>query len=189
MNAAEALEALENTGAIQHGHFLLSSGLHSDIYIQCARLLQWPSMAERFGHEMAVLLKEFDPQVVLSPALGGLIIGHEVARHLGTRMIFAERQDSSMAIRRSFELKSRERVAVIEDVVTTGRSPREVIGLVNQAAGEVVCVGSIINRSQRLSFGVPFRSLVAVTAENYNETECPSCSSGLTAVKPGSRTN
>ena len=176
------------TGALLTGHFRLSSGLHSDRYLQCAKLLMWPDRAGRAGRELAEKLSEFSPQAVVSPALGGIVIGHEVARALGVRAIFAERKEGSFALRRGFALGPAERVAVVEDVFTTGGSTREVCSAVHEAGGTAVVVGSLVDRGLPSdAFPVPARTLLSVQVPSWPEGECPLCAKGLPVESPGSR--
>ncbi len=187
MNQAEILDALEEHGAVSHGHFELSSGRHSDLYVQSAQVLQWPGMAERLGHELGTALSGEQPEAVLSLALGGLIIGHETARQLGVRMIFVERVEGRLQLRRDFRLHPHERVAVVEDVVTTGGSPKEAIALAEHAGARVVAVGAIVDRSADVSFGVPFHWLLRLRAESWPADACPLCAAGQPVDSPGSR--
>ena len=183
-----SLQDFEDTGALLKGHFRLSSGLHSDRYLQCARLLQWPARAETAGKELAERLAEFAPRVVVSPALGGLIIGHEAARALGVRFIFAERQDGAFALRRGFSLEAGEPAVIVEDVFTTGKSTREVIETVKAAGGRVVAAGSIVDRGLPPgSLPVPSRSLLTLSVPAWPEPECPLCRQGVALDTPGSR--
>lgn len=181
-------EALERTGVLKEGHFLLSSGRHSARYIQCAQLLQHPKEAEGAGKALADLFREESVGVVIGPALGGVIIAHETARALGVRCLFAERKEGEMTLRRGFTLQPGERVLLVEDVVTTGGSVGEVADLV-QAEGAIVAgIGSIIDRSGgRAPFQVPFRSLLPYPIESYDPVDCPLCKKGLPVEKPGSR--
>jgi orotate phosphoribosyltransferase len=182
------LDDFTDTGALLTGHFRLSSGLHSDRYLQCARLLMFPERAEAAGRELARLLAEFAPRVVVSPALGGIIIGHETARALGVPFLFAERQDGAFALRRGFRLEPGEKAAVVEDVFTTGKSTREVIERVVASGGEVVAAGSIVDRG--LSPGalpVPTRSILALSVPSWPEAQCPLCREGRPLDTPGSR--
>lgn len=188
----ELVNLMENSGALLTGHFRLSSGLHSAKYIQCALLLEDPKRAEYAGRHLAEALSGLPggakPDFIISPALGGLVIGHEVARAMGIRFIFTERVDGRMTLRRGFTVAEGERAIVVEDVVTTGGSTREVIDAVREAGGEVIAVGSIVNRGAGADFGAPFISLVDVDIVNYREDECPMCKDGKPVVKPGSRT-
>ncbi|HVE92132.1 MAG TPA: orotate phosphoribosyltransferase [Actinomycetota bacterium] len=187
MNSSEVLALLERQDAVRRGHFVLSSGLHSDTYVQCAQVLQWTGTAERFGHELGLRLAETRPSVVLGPAMGGIVIGHEVARQLGVRMIFSERVAGAMKLRRDFSVERGERVLIVEDVVTTGGSQVEVIELVRAAGGEVAGVGTIVDRSAGVPFDVPFESLVAMEAPRWQPDECPLCAGGEPMSSPGSR--
>jgi orotate phosphoribosyltransferase len=175
-------------GALLEGHFRLSSGLHSDRYLQCARLLMWPDRAERAGRELAAKLAEFSPEVVVSPALGGVVIGHEVARALEVRAIFAERRDGAFALRRGFSVAPQERVVVVEDVFTTGGSTREVCEMVARAGGKVVAVGSLVDRGAApAAFPAPARSVVALSIPSWPPEDCPLCAKGAPVDAPGSR--
>ncbi len=178
----------EDTGALLTGHFRLSSGLHSDHYLQCARLLMWPARAEQAGRELGEHLREFAPEVVVSPALGGVVIGHETARALGLPGMFVERRDGAFALRRGFALAPGQTVVVIEDVFTTGKSTREAATAVETAGGRVVAVGSIVNRGLPPgAFSVPCRSLLSLSVPSWPETECPLCRQGIPIDAPGSR--
>ena len=175
-------------GALLTGHFRLSSGLHSDRYLQCARLLMWPDRAEKAGRELAGKLAAFSPQAVVSPAIGGIVIGQEVARALGVRALFAERQEGAFLLRRGFSLSAGERVIVVEDVFTTGRSTREVCAAVESAGGTVSAVGSIVDRGLPAgAFPVPAISLLTLEVPAWPETECPLCARGDILDTPGSR--
>jgi orotate phosphoribosyltransferase len=182
------LRDFEETGALLTGHFRLSSGLHSDQYLQCARLLMWPERAERAGWELAEKLREFAPRAVVSPALGGVVIGHETGRGLGLPAMFVERKDGSFALRRGFSLEPGEPVVVVEDVFTTGKSTREAAAAVESAGGRVVAVGSIVDRGLPPgAFAVPNRSLLALSVPSWPEAECPLCRKGVAIDSPGSR--
>lgn len=175
-------------GALLTGHFRLSSGRHSDRYLQCARLLMWPERAEQAGRDLAAKLASVSPQAVVSPAIGGIVIGHEVARALGVRALFAERKDGSFVLRRGFDLSPGERVVVVEDVFTTGGSTREVCAAVESAGGIVVGVGSIVDRGLPAgAFSVPASSLVSLDVPAWPESECPLCARGDAFDVPGSR--
>jgi orotate phosphoribosyltransferase len=179
---------LEECGALRRGHFLLSSGLHSPAYVQCALLLEDPRRAREVGRALAADLAQVAPDSVLAPALGGVIIGHEVAAALGVPFRFAEREGERMALRRGFALPAGERVAVVEDVVTTGKSTLETAALAEAAGARVVGIGSIIDRSGgRHGFTVPYAALLALDLPTYPADACPLCAGGSTAVKPGSR--
>jgi orotate phosphoribosyltransferase len=189
MTSSDDLQDLfRKSGALIDGHFRLSSGLHSSGYLQCALVLQDPPRAEALGRAIGTCVADLKPTVVLSPALGGVIIGHEVARALGVRAVFAERQDGALLLRRGFMLAESDRVLVVEDVLTTGKSTRETIQVATAAGGRVVGVGSIVDRSGgTATFDVPFRWLVAITIPTYEPETCPLCAQGLPVVKPGSR--
>jgi len=178
----------EDTQALLTGHFRLSSGRHSDRYLQCARLLQWPERAEAAGRALAASLSEFAPQVVVSPALGGVVIGQEVARALGVRALFVERQDGGFALRRGFRIEPGERVVVVEDVFTTGKSTNEAIAAVEAAGGVVAAVGSIVDRGLPAdAFRVPARSLLSLDVPSWSPEECPLCRRDVPLDTPGSR--
>lgn len=186
------LELFERTGGYLRGHFLLTSGLHSPEYLQCAVVLQHPEHAARLGADLAAALArlaERPPRVVASPALGGVVIGHEVARALGARAIFTERDSSgAMTLRRGFRVGDGEATVVVEDVVTTGGSTREVIEVLRASGADVVAAGSIIDRSAgRADVGVPRVALATLDVVTYPPEDCPLCRQGLPLVKPGSR--
>jgi orotate phosphoribosyltransferase len=188
VTADEVSAIFREHSALLEGHFVLSSGLHSDRYIQCALVLQHPRLAEELCSQLAARLQPLSASAVAAPALGGVIVAHEVARALGIRALFAERQDGVMTLRRGFSLSSGESTLVVEDVITTGGSTRETIRCVEQAGGRVVGVGALIDRSGGAAkFAVPSAALLSLTVQNYNPADCPLCKSGLPAVKPGSR--
>jgi orotate phosphoribosyltransferase len=183
------LDDMTAAGALLEGHFKLSSGLHSPRYLQCARFLADPTRAEAAGRQLAARLKNCGAQVVTAPALGGVIIGHEVARALGVPFLFCERADGAMQLRRGFALDPGDRVLVVEDVVTTGGSTREVMDVARQHGGVVVGVGAMVNRSGRENpfAPLPFTALLAVDVPTYPPDACPLCAAGAPVVKPGSR--
>lgn len=188
MTSSTLLDTLEACGALRRGHFLLSSGLHSPAYVQCALLLESPARAAEAGEGIADRLRELAPDSVLAPALGGVIIGHEVARALEVPFRFAERAGEKLALRRGFELAAGERVVIVEDVVTTGKSTLETAALAESAGAVVVGIGSIIDRSGgRHGFAVPYQALLPLELPTYREEECPLCRDGSRAIKPGSR--
>ncbi len=188
MDSEALLDLFRKSGALLEGHFRLTSGLHSPGYLQCALVLQHPGSAETLGRELAARMRELRPTVVLSPALGGIVIGQEVGRALGVRAIFAERQDGALTLRRGFTLGEHDRVIVVEDVLTTGGSTRETIQVARAAGGQVVGAGSIVNRSGKApDLDVPFRSVLDVPLPTYEPERCPLCALGLPVVKPGSR--
>ena len=178
----------EETGALLTGHFLLTSGLHSNKYLQCARVLQWPRYAEFCARSMVERLAGIKPEVVVSPAIGGIIIGQEVARILGCRAVFAEREKGVLCLRRGFEIVPGEKTIVVEDVVTTGGSTRETIQVAVLHGGVVIGASSIIDRSGgSVDLGVPYCSLWTLTIPTYTPEECPLCRAGSRPIKPGSR--
>jgi orotate phosphoribosyltransferase len=188
MNRDRLLDLFRSSGALLEGHFRLTSGLHSSGYLQCALVLQYPEGAERLGRALGERTRQLDPTVVLSPALGGVVIGHEVGRALGVRAIFAERQDGALTLRRGFSLDERDRVLVIEDVLTTGGSTRETMEVARGAGGRVVGAASIVDRSGgSIRFDVPFHALLEVSLPAYQSDTCPLCAQGVPIVKPGSR--
>jgi orotate phosphoribosyltransferase len=181
-------ELLATSGALREGHFRLSSGLHSPAYVQCALLLEDPARARAVGAALAEPLREHRPDSVLSPALGGVIIGHEVAAALGVPFRFTERAEGTMALRRGFALRPGERVVVVEDVVTTGKSTREAAAVAEQLGALVVAMGAILDRSGGAhEFAVPFAALLALEFPLWEVAVCPLCAAGGVAEKPGSR--
>jgi orotate phosphoribosyltransferase len=194
MTRDELLDLYRRSGALLEGHFRLTSGLHSPGYLQCALVLQYPQHAEALGRAIADRTREWHPTVVLSPALGGVVIGHEVARALGVRAIFAERQDGVMTLRRGFVIGESDRVLVVEDVVTTGGSTRETMQVAKAAGGRVVGAASIVNRGASAGSGQglvgadePYVALLEIALPTYEPAACPLCAQGLPVVKPGSR--
>jgi orotate phosphoribosyltransferase len=188
--AADAiLDRFRRAGALLEGHFRLTSGLHSPGYLQCALVLQHPRDAEACGAAIAERVRSLHAQTVLSPALGGIVIGQEVGRALGIRAIFAERQDGALTLRRGFALNTGEKVLVVEDVVTTGGSTRETIAVARAAGAEVVGAASIIDRSGgQQALDVPYIALATIALPTYEPASCPLCLAGQPVVKPGSRT-
>jgi len=189
---ASVLKLFQDRGALLEGHFLLSSGLHSSRYLQCARVLMDPPLATALGAALAErlrsLLGQETPSVVVAPALGGVLVAHEVARAFGCRGLFTERQDEQMVLRRGFALDAEEPVAVVEDVVTTGGSTREVIDAVRARGGRVLVAGSLVDRSGgKVDLGVPWRSLLELEVPSWEAAACPLCAAGGVAEKPGSR--
>jgi orotate phosphoribosyltransferase len=189
MTRDELLDLYRRAGALLEGHFRLTSGLHSPGYLQCALVLQHPQHAEALGRALAERTRDWRATVVLSPALGGVVIGHEVARALGVRAIFAERQDGALMLRRGFVISETDRVLVVEDVVTTGGSTRETMQVAKAAGGHVVGAASIVNRGSSAGFGAdePYVSLLDVELPTYEPDKCPLCAQGLPVFKPGSR--
>jgi len=189
MTRDELLDLYRRSGALLEGHFRLTSGLHSPGYLQCALVLQHPQHAEALGRALAERTRGWRPTVVLSPALGGVVIGHEVARALGVRAIFAERQDGALMLRRGFMIGETDRVLVVEDVVTTGGSTRETMEVARAAGALVVGAGAIIDRSGgNPGLDVPFHALATIALPTYQPDACPLCAAGSQAIKPGSRT-
>ena len=188
MDAADVIERFKRSGALLEGHFRLTSGLHSSGYLQCALVLQHPREAEALGKALAAHVRDLRAEAVLSPALGGIVIGQEVGRVLGVRAMFAERQEGKLYLRRGFSLEPGERVLVVEDVVTTGLSTRETIEVARAAGAEVVGAAAIIDRSGgEQVLDVPFYALATVPLPTYEPAECPQCLTGEPVIKPGSR--
>jgi orotate phosphoribosyltransferase len=189
LRADEVIERFRRTGALLEGHFILSSGLHSPSYLQCAIVLQHPAEAEAFGRAIAEQFAGHNIQTVASPAIGGLIIGYEVARQLGARFIWTERDaEGHMQLRRGFSVQGGESVLVVEDVITTGGSTRETIEALTAAGGRVASAASIIDRSQgRAEVGVPRIALATLDVPALSPEACEACARGEEAVKPGSR--
>lgn len=186
----EVMKKFEQAGAIQKGHFKLTSGVHSDTYIQCAQVMQYPGFMHNLCSELGRKFRGEDIDVIIGPAIGGIIISHVMAQVLGpwVRAIFTERENGKMTLRRSFEIKKDEKVLVVEDVTTTGGSVREVIDIVKERGGQVVGVGVLIDRSGgRIDFGVKMKSLLSLDIKSYQPEECPLCKKGIPIVKPGSR--
>ena len=182
------MDLLTKTGGLLEGHFLLSSGLHSPGYLQCAKMLAYPQYAQVLGQELGEKFSSQGVEIVIGPALGGIIIAHEVARALGVRAIFAERQEDKMCLRRGFEIKEDERVLVVEDVITTGGSVLETIVVTRSFGAKVIGVGVLIDRSGgRVDLGVPLEALAKLEIEIYSPDTCPLCRENIPLVKPGSR--
>ena len=182
------LDRFRQVGALLEGHFRLTSGLHSPGYLQCALVLQHPAQAEACGREIGDRVRALGAQVVLSPALGGIVIGQEVGRALGVRAVFAERQDGVLMLRRGFSFSPGEKVLVVEDVVTTGKSTRETIDVARAAGATVVGAASIIDRSGgHQNLDVPYHALATIALPTYQPEACPLCAAGQPVVKPGSR--
>jgi orotate phosphoribosyltransferase len=190
MTQEEVLKIFKQSEALLEGHFRLTSGLHSDRYLQCALVLQHPQQAAQLGAALAAKMQSLGemPDFVIAPALGGILVAHEVAKALGVRGIFAERQDGSLKLRRGFEIRPGEKAYVVEDVVTTGGSTRETMEVVTQAGGIVIAVGSLIDRSGgKTELGVPRAALAILNVPTFTPEDCPLCKTGSQAIKPGSR--
>ena len=190
MNQDDVLRIFKQSGALLEGHFKLSSGLHSDRYLQCALVLQHPSQASSLGYALAARLTALaeKPDLVIAPALGGILVAHEVAREVGVRSLFAERQEGILQLRRGFNIKPGEKAYVVEDVVTTGGSTKETMEVVARAGGIVLAAGSLIDRTGgRADLGVPRVALAVLDIAAYTPDECPLCKTGSQAIKPGSR--
>jgi len=180
------IEILKETDALLEGHFLLSSGKHSNRYVQCAKVLRYPDKAEQILKPVAEKLKEMDIDVLVGPAMGGIIVAYELGRQLGLEAIFTERVDNIMALRRGFEIKEGSKVVICEDVVTTGKSSMEVKELLESMGAKVLAIASIIDRtSSKLELDVI--SSLRVDIDTYDKEDCPLCESGIEVVKPGSR--
>jgi orotate phosphoribosyltransferase len=188
LDAEKVIDEFKQTGALLEGHFQLTSGLHSTVYLQCALVLQFPEKAESFARAIAQKFSNTGIQLVASPAIGGLIIGHEVARALGARFIWTEREAGQMTLRRGFSVSPGEKTLVVEDVVTTGGSTRETVEALKRAGADVVAAASIIDRSAGTAeVGVPRVALVTLKVLSVEPEICDACKLGEPAVKPGSR--
>jgi orotate phosphoribosyltransferase len=189
LNAEQVIDQFRATGALLEGHFQLSSGLHSTVYLQCALVLQFPERAEAFGRALAEKFQGQGIQLVASPAIGGIVIGHEVARALGARFIWTEREAGQMTLRRGFTITPGEKTLIVEDVITTGGSTRDTIEAVRRAGADVVAAASIIDRSGgSADVGVPLSSLASLRVLSVESSMCDACKLGEPVVKPGSRT-
>ncbi len=189
MERKEAFRIFEETGALQTGHFLLSSGLHSPQYFQCALVLQYPNYLEKFCSDIKdFYYDEEDIELVIAPAVGGIMVGQELARQFNVRFIYTEREGGKMVLRRGFHIEPHKKVLIAEDVVTTGGSVREVIKIVENAKGYAIGVGTIVDRSDgAVNFELPLFATVQVKAVTYTPDRCPLCSQNIPLVKPGSR--
>ena len=188
MKPEEVINEFKETDALLEGHFQLTSGLHSPVYLQCARVLQFPDKAERFGQAIAHRFENQEIALVASPAIGGIVIGHEVARALGARFVWTERESGKMTLRRGFTITPGEKTLVVEDVITTGGSTRETIETLREAGAEVIGAASIIDRSNgEADVSVPRIALASLKVTSVDPSACDACKMGDTAVKPGSR--
>lgn len=190
LNEIEIIEIFKETKALLEGHFILTSGKHSDKYFQCAKVLQYPDYTSMICSKMASPFKQSKIDAVIAPAMGGIVVGYEVARLLGKRFVFAEREEGIMKLRRNLEIYSGESVLVCEDVVTTGGSVFEVIEIVKNAGAKAVGVTSIVDRSfSKIDFGCEFIPAVKLEAKAFEPVECPLCKENISFTKPGSRGN
>ncbi|HXC72822.1 MAG TPA: orotate phosphoribosyltransferase [Pyrinomonadaceae bacterium] len=188
MNAEQVIAEFRTTGALLEGHFQLTSGLHSTVYLQCALVLQFPEKAEAFGRAIAETYRGEGIQLVASPAIGGIVIGHEVARALGARFVWTERESGQMTLRRGFTVTPNEKTLVVEDVITTGGSTRETVAALREAGADVVAAASIIDRSGgSVDVSVPRTALATLRVVSVDPSDCDACKLGDRAVKPGSR--
>lgn len=188
MTTKEALQLFKDSGALLEGHFILRSGLHSRQYFQCALALQQMPVVERFGRALADHLRSFNIETVISPALGGLVIGQEVARQLGVRFIFTEKEEGKLALRRGFKIKTGERMVVVEDVVTKGGRVRETMEIVQSDGGKVLAVAMIVDRSDgTLDLGVPIFSVMRLSVETFPADRLPPDLAAIPPAKPGSK--
>jgi orotate phosphoribosyltransferase len=188
LDAENVIDEFRKTGALLEGHFQLSSGLHSTVYLQCALVLQFPAKAEAFGRALAAKFSNAGIQLVASPAIGGIVIGHEVARALGARFVWTEREAGEMTLRRGFSVSPGEKTLVVEDVITTGGSTRDTIDALRAAGADVLAAASIIDRSRGgADVGVPRVALATLRVASVEPENCDACKLGEPAVKPGSR--
>lgn len=188
LNQDQALELFRKSGALLEGHFLLTSGRHSDRYVQCAQVLKYPEYTSLLCEEIASRFKEEKIDLVIGPAMGGILVAYETARHLGVLNLFAERENGKMVLRRGFTIEPGMKVLVAEDVVTTGGSAKEVIELVEGFGAEVVGVGFLVDRSGgKVDFGVRKEAVITMEVPSWDPESCPLCQGGSKAVKPGSR--
>ena len=184
----EILDAFEQSNALLKGHFLLTSGRHSDVYFQCAKVLQYPKYVEMLCSLIAEIFKNSEIDTVIAPAMGGLVVGQEVARQLNKRFIFAEREDKKLTLRRGFTIEENEKLLICEDVVTTGGSVFEVIDIAKSNNAKVAGIGFIVDRSNgKVNFGHPQVSTFKMEVVSYLPEECPMCKENIPVVKPGSR--
>ena len=188
LSPEEVLNIFKESEALLEGHFRLTSGRHSRQYMQCAKVLQYPHHAARLGEALAGSFRGQGIDLVIGPAMGGILVAHEVGKALGTKAIFTERENGEMKLRRGFELQPGQKVLVVEDVITTGGSVREVIEVVKAYGAEPVGVGVLVNRSGgKADFSVPLASLLEIEIESFEPESCPLCAQGIPAIKPGSR--
>lgn len=182
------IEILKEAGVLQEGHFQLTSGRHSDKYLQCAKIFQYTKYSEELCAALAEKYSGKGIDLVIGPAIGAIQMSYEVSRHLGVKNIFAEREEGKMTLRRGFTIEKGQKVLIVEDVVTTGGSVREVMDIVRANGGEIVGIGSIVDRTGgKIDFGVPFAAVISMEVVSYEPEDCPLCKQGLPMVKPGSR--
>jgi orotate phosphoribosyltransferase len=188
LRSDDVIQRFKEFGALLEGHFILTSGLHSEVYLQCALVLQYPKIAAEFGQAIAEHFRSEEISAVVSPAIGGIVIGHEVARALGARFMWTERQDVAMVLRRGFSVSENENVLVVEDVVTTGGSTRETVVVLQSLGANVIGAASIIDRSAgEADVGVPRLALATLNVASVDPAKCELCKRGEQAIKPGSR--
>lgn len=188
LNQDQALDLFRKSGALLEGHFVLTSGRHSDRYVQCAQVLKYPDYTSLLCEEIASRFKEGKIDLVIGPAMGGILVAYETARHLGVMNLFTERENGKMTLRRGFAFQPGERVLVVEDVVTTGGSVQEVIDLISGQGAQVVGVGVLVDRSGgKVDFGVRKEAVITMEVPSWEPEACPLCKEGSKAIKPGSR--
>ena len=188
MTKDEIIAMLKEAGVLLEGHFLLTSGRHSDRYMQCAKIFQNAKYSVPLCAELVEQYRDDEIEVVIGPAIGAIQMSYEVGKQLGVRNIFAERENGVMTLRRGFSIEKGQRVLIVEDVVTTGGSVKDVMKLVEECGGEIVGIGSIVDRTGgKIDFGVPYRSAFSMDITSYDADECPICKTGVPLVKPGSR--
>jgi len=188
MDRQEIIRILTETNVLMEGHFLLTSGRHSDKYLQCARIFQYPDYASKIAVHLAAQVSGDGIDLVIGPAIGGIILSYEIGRVLGVKTIFTERDNGLMTLKRGFEISAHSKVLVVEDVVTTGGSVKEVMELIKDHNANVVGVASIVDRSGgKVKFGTKFTSAISLDVLSYESEECPLCKSGIALIKPGSR--
>lgn len=188
MEQAHVLNLFQSSGALLKGHFKLSSGLHSGQYLQCALVLQDPKNAQALCAALAAKFKDNRVTVVIGPALGGVVVSYEVAKALGVvRSIFSERKDGKMLLRRGFSINKDDRVLVVEDVITTGGSTKEVIEIVKKTGAQLIGVGSLVCRAKKIDFGADFKTLLKIDIPTFKENDCPLCKDNIPITKPGSK--
>ncbi|WDV47607.1 orotate phosphoribosyltransferase [Clostridiaceae bacterium M8S5] len=188
MKREEIINIFKESGVLLEGHFLLTSGKHSKQYLQCAKLFQYPESSQIISKELADKFRDTEIDVVIGPAIGGIILAYEVAKQLNVKNVFAERENGAMTLRRGFSINEGDKVLVVEDVVTTGGSVKEVIDIVKEMKGVVVGVGSVVDRSSNnIKFEEELRSVIKFDIETFESDACPLCKEGIEVVKPGSR--